>query len=222
MPPPLRVTLPQVMGLNVDGAHPALNCLKPHAMRNSEAVTKGNDEQVRACRPRLQSCACAPCVALRLKLRPQLILHIPFMGTVRIKAIVIHGGHADEAPRRVKLYVNRDVDFDTADSCVATHTIDMPDTMSDEAEFPLSLAKFNNVGSLSLFVHSNFGGAVARLQYVGLKGTFLAPKVCSNSPSLSHPSPPPLSPPHHVLVLQVRVDAIKNAVYEAKPQLQGA
>ena len=139
------------------------------------------------------------------------------MGTVRIKAIVIHGGHADEAPRRVKLYVNRDVDFDTADSCVATHTIDMPDTMSDEAEFPLSLAKFNNVGSLSLFVHSNFGGAVARLQYVGLKGTFLAPKVCSNSPSLPHPLPSPCC-----LCLQVRVGAIKNAVYEAKPQLQGA
>jgi hypothetical protein len=115
------------------------------------------------------------------------------MGTVRIKAIVIHGGHADEAPRRVKLYVNRDVDFDTAESCVATHTIDMPDTMSDEAEFPLSLAKFNNVGSLSLFVHSNFGGAVARLQYVGLKGTFLAPKVCSNSTSLPHPSPHPVA-----------------------------
>ena len=110
----------------------------------------------------------------------------------------------------MKLYVNRDVDFETWDR---THTIDMPDAGSDEAEFPLSL---------SLFVHSNFGGAVARLQYVGLKGTFLAPKVCSNSPSLSHPSPPPLSPPHHVLVLQVRVGAIKNAVYEAKPQLQGA
>ena len=104
------------------------------------------------------------------------------MGTVRIKGIVIHGGHADEAPRRMKLYVNRDVDFETWDSCVATHTIDMPDAGSDEAEFPLSL---------SLFVHSNFGGAVARLQYVGLKGTFLAPKVCSSSTSLPHPPPSP-------------------------------
>ena len=61
----------------------------------------------------------------------------------------------------------------------------------------------------------NFGGAVARLQHVGLKGTFLAPKVRSHSPFLPHP------PPHHVLVLQVSVGAIKNAVYEAKPQLQG-
>ena len=75
------------------------------------------------------------------------------MGTVRIEAIVIHGGNADEAPRRVKLYVTRDVDFDTADSYVAPHTIDMHDAGSDEPEFPLSL---------SLFVHSNFGGAVAR------------------------------------------------------------
>ena len=59
---------------------------------------------------------------------------------------------------------------------------------------------------------------MGRLQYEGLKGTFLAPKVCSNSPS--HPTPPPL-PPRQVLVLQVRVGTIKNAVYEAKPQLQG-
>jgi hypothetical protein len=101
------------------------------------------------------------------------------MGTVRIKAIVIHGGHADEAPRTVKLYVNRDVDFESAEAAVATHVISMPSTMSDEAEFPLSLAKFNNVGSLSLFVSDNFGGDVCRLQYVGFKGTFLAPKVCA-------------------------------------------
>lgn len=99
------------------------------------------------------------------------------MGTVRMKAIVIHGGHADEAPRTVKLYANREVDFETAESVVATHTINMPSTMSDEAEFPLSLAKFNNVGSISLFISDNFGGGVCRLQYVGLKGTFLAPKV---------------------------------------------
>ena len=99
------------------------------------------------------------------------------MGTVRIKAIVIHGDHPDQAPRTVKLYVNRDIDFESSESAVATHTINMPTTMSDEAEFPLSLAKFNNVSSLSLFVCDNFGGQVCSLQYVGLKGTFLAPKV---------------------------------------------
>ena len=32
--------------------------------------------------------------------------------------------------------------------------------MSDEAEFPLSLAKFNNMSSLSLFVCDIFGGQV--------------------------------------------------------------
>ncbi len=76
-------------GLNVDGAHPALNCLKSHEQRNSAAVTKGCDEQVAA--PPLLS----PRLRLRLRRaaltsrRAQLILHIPFMGTVRIKAIVV-------------------------------------------------------------------------------------------------------------------------------------
>ena len=153
------------------------------------------------------------------------------MGTVRIKAIVIHGGHADEAPRTVKLYVNRDVDFESADAAVATHVINMPSTMSDDAEFPLSLAKFNNVSSLSLFVCDNYGGDVCRLQYVGLKGTFLAPKVRpAHTPTLTLRCRKPRRPQgcparthsHAVPLLQVRVGAIKNAVYEAKPQVQGA
>ena len=157
----------------------------------------------------------------------------------------MHGGHADEAPRTVKLYVNRDVEFDCVEAAVATHTLHMPSAMSDEAEFPLSLAKFNNVSSVSLFVCDNYGGSVCRLQYVGLKGTFLAPKVtppCScvqpqlqlplhtlpYTLSLTH-SPSHTLPHSHSLTrtpslarAQVRVGAIKNAVYEAKPQLHGA
>ena len=143
----------------------------------------------------------------------------------------MHGGHADEAPRTVKLYVNRDVEFDCVEAAVATHTLHMPSTMSDEAEFPLSLAKFNNVSSVSLFVCDNYGGSVCRLQYVGLKGTFLAPKVTPPCSCMQ----PQLQPPLHTLPhthsltrtpsharAQVRVGAIKNAVYEAKPQLHGA
>jgi hypothetical protein len=80
-----------VAGLNVDGAHPALNCLKSHEQRNSAAVTKGCDEQVAA--PPLLSLR----QRLRLRLRraaltsrrAQVILHITFMGTERIKAIMV-------------------------------------------------------------------------------------------------------------------------------------
>ena len=107
----------------------------------------------------------------------------------------MHGGHADEAPRTVKLYVNRDVEFDCVEAAVATHTLHMPSTMSDEAEFPLSLAKFNNVSSVSLFVCDNYGGSVCRLQYVGLKGTFLAPKVTPPCSCVQ----PQLQPPLHTL-----------------------
>ena len=60
------------------------------------------------------------------------------MGTVRIEAIVIHGGNADEAPRTVKLNVKRDVAFDGVEGAVTTHTLHMPSTMSDEAEFSLN------------------------------------------------------------------------------------
>lgn len=74
-----------------------------------------------------------------------------------------------------------DVDFDSVEGAVATHTLHLPSTMSAEAEFPLSLTKFDNVFSLSLFAC----GSVCRLQYVGLKGTFLAPKVTPPAPVCS-------------------------------------
>ena len=154
-----------------------------HLTRGQQRGQQANQRRAGARLPPMAAmmCMCAVCCAAAEASSSAQSAH-PFHGNSALQAIVIHGGHADEAPRRMKLYVNRDVDFETWDR---THTIDMPDAGSDEAEFPLSL---------SLFVHSNFGGAVARLQYVGLKGTFLAPKVCSNSPSLSHPSPPPSLP----------------------------
>ena len=74
--------------------------------------------------------------------------------------------------------------------------------MSDEAEFPLSLAKFNNVSSLSLFVCDNFGGQVCSLQYVGLKGTFLAPKVPA---AAAHP----LAPQHPRRLCRRRLTACR-------------
>ena len=111
----------------------------------------------------------------------------------------MHGGHADEAARTVKLYVNHDVEFDCVEAAVATHTLHMPSTMSDEAEFPLSLAKFNNVSSMSLFVCDNYGGSVCRLQYVGLKGTFLAPKVTPPCSCVQPELQPPLHTPSHTI-----------------------
>ncbi len=67
--------------------------MKSHEQRNSSAVTKGCDEQVAA--PPLLGLSLRQRLRLRLRRaaltsrRAQLILHITFMGTVRIKAIMV-------------------------------------------------------------------------------------------------------------------------------------
>ena len=55
--------------------------------------------------------------------------------------------HTDEAPRTVKLHVNHDGEFKSAECVTAAHTIRLPSNTSDEAEFLLDV-KFNNVGTL--------------------------------------------------------------------------
>ena len=46
---------------------------------------------------------------------PELLLHVPFSGDVRIRAISVIGGTDGTAPAELKVFINReDLDFSTA------------------------------------------------------------------------------------------------------------
>ncbi|KXZ43574.1 hypothetical protein GPECTOR_86g367 [Gonium pectorale] len=107
----------------------------------------------------------------------ELLLHIPFDGAVKLKAIsVISAGPPGTAPSRMKAFVNRD-DLDWA--AVAA----MPPAQEWElaadgdvrgvVEYPTQVSRFTGVHSLDLVLSGASGGAEhIELHFLGLKGEF--------------------------------------------------
>ncbi|KAK7015076.1 DUF1000-domain-containing protein [Favolaschia claudopus] len=95
----------------------------------------------------------------------QLLLTIPFHQTVRVRSIIIRssGGDIDQAPKRVKLLVNRPaIGFEDADGeePEVAQILDLTeDDVKNGRPIPLRFVRFQGVNSLHIFVVSNQGGA---------------------------------------------------------------
>ncbi|KAJ3029695.1 PITH domain-containing protein 1 [Rhizophlyctis rosea] len=108
----------------------------------------------------------------------QLIIHVPFTANVKLKSIAIIADHSDQAPSKLKAFVNRDdIDFDTADSTEATQEWDLVDPqhipLGSLPEYPTRIAKFSNLRSVTLYFPENFGGETTTIFYIGLKGEWM-------------------------------------------------
>jgi hypothetical protein len=91
----------------------------------------------------------------------QLLLHISFNEVVALHGIKFIAGRdkMNEAPKTVKLYVNRvSISFTDVDS-TATQVLELTETdLEDTTKFtPLKQVVFNRVNTLSIFVESNQG-----------------------------------------------------------------
>jgi hypothetical protein len=85
----------------------------------------------------------------------QLIIHVPFLESVRIKSILIKTGRGDLAPQNLNVYTNPPtiVDFADAESGNVKPQLETA-LKTDEAgvvEYPVKAAVFGNISSLSLF-----------------------------------------------------------------------
>mmetsp|Transcript_23136 Transcript_23136/g.78786 ORF Transcript_23136/g.78786 Transcript_23136/m.78786 type:complete len:164 (+) Transcript_23136:171-662(+) len=89
----------------------------------------------------------------------QLLLTVPFKQMVKLQGIVFKGSEAANAPKLVKLFVNRtSLGFDEAVSEPAAESFELSEEqVAEGALLPLKLAKFNNVRSLTIFVENNQG-----------------------------------------------------------------
>ncbi|CAG8536003.1 11788_t:CDS:2, partial [Funneliformis caledonium] len=88
----------------------------------------------------------------------QLILFIPFTGSVKLKSISIKSGSGNSCPSILKAYINReDVDFDTVEGYTATQEWELVQS-PDVVEYP------------TRYFAKNFGDEVTRVYYIGLKG----------------------------------------------------
>jgi len=104
----------------------------------------------------------------------QLIFHIPFSGSVRLKSICIVGENGNSCPRTMKMFINReDLDFSTINDTKSIQDIDeMHQDPRAEVEYPLRVARFTNVSTLTLFFTRNYGAENTKIYYIGLKGDF--------------------------------------------------
>mmetsp|Transcript_30523 Transcript_30523/g.76779 ORF Transcript_30523/g.76779 Transcript_30523/m.76779 type:complete len:223 (+) Transcript_30523:191-859(+) len=138
-----------IRALNADPAHGALGAIKPYDKRRDTDTWLESDAD------------------------EQLIITIPFTGSVRLKSFSIGSGAGEEGPLKVKFLVRDDeVDFDNVSDRPATQEFELPRDNPVDAEHPVRVAKFSRVRALTVFVESNHGADTTRITYFGLKGVF--------------------------------------------------
>jgi len=101
----------------------------------------------------------------------QLILHVPFTGSVTLKGFVIIGGTERSCPKSLKIFVNRDdIDFDNVTSITPVQEWDLHEDFNGRLEYQTRISKFQNVTSITMFFPDNFGNDVTKINFIGLKG----------------------------------------------------
>ncbi|GAA6049627.1 hypothetical protein JCM3770_005042 [Rhodotorula araucariae] len=103
----------------------------------------------------------------------QLILHIPFTGSVKLRSILIKTGPAGYTPDKMLVFANQLLDFDEATSQDVTQSFDVAVT-KEVVEYAVRPAKFPSVRSLTLFFPSNHGEDTTRVSFVGFRGEYSA------------------------------------------------
>ncbi|KAJ7269882.1 galactose-binding domain-like protein [Mycena rebaudengoi] len=102
----------------------------------------------------------------------QIILHIPFTQNVRLKSILLKLGRGEVTPRHLRVFANHPtiVDFADAETTTPQLNISLLEGETGVIEYPLRVAAFTSITSLSLFFSDSVGGDVSRIYYVGFKG----------------------------------------------------
>ena len=71
---------------------------------------------------------------------PQIIIHIPFISPVKIRALSVIGGADGETPRELRAFINREtLDFSDADALAAPVSAHSPPTTREGAPFLASI-----------------------------------------------------------------------------------
>ena len=103
---------------------------------------------------------------------PQIIIHIPFVSPVKIRALKLIGGGNGTAPRILRAYINREaLDFTDVEDAPPVQQWDLAEDATGDLEYATQFSRFQNVSKLSLFVPENFGGDHHTvISYIGLSG----------------------------------------------------
>ncbi|KAI0049010.1 DUF1000-domain-containing protein [Auriscalpium vulgare] len=102
----------------------------------------------------------------------QLILRIPFTGSVKLRSLLLKAGPGDQTPAKVTLFANAD-NLDFSDTTEKEPTQEFVVAQGREVgEYALKPAKFPNVSSVTLFIPASQGADITRIYYVGFVGVW--------------------------------------------------
>ncbi|EEY60465.1 thioredoxin-like protein, putative [Phytophthora infestans T30-4] len=106
----------------------------------------------------------------------QLMLYLEFQDAVKIFSLNIVAPQGEEAPRVIKLYVNRpNLGFSDAGDVEPTQTIELKEEdLLPENDVELRFVKFQRVKSVSVFVEENYGAEETVLSSLKFFGEPLA------------------------------------------------
>ncbi|PPQ96258.1 hypothetical protein CVT26_005585 [Gymnopilus dilepis] len=106
----------------------------------------------------------------------QLIIRVPFTGTVRLKAVLLKAGPAGHTPQKIALFPNEpNLDFDDVTNKTPAQEFSVPQDR-DVGEYVVKTAKFSNVSSLTIFVPASQGAETTRIYYLGFLGSWTEQK----------------------------------------------
>ncbi|PFH48672.1 hypothetical protein AMATHDRAFT_5583 [Amanita thiersii Skay4041] len=120
----------------------------------------------------------------------QMIIHIPFIESVRVKSILLKLGRGEYAPRLLHIFANHPmiVDFADAEGMKPQMSVALLTGEPGVVEYPLRVATLSSVTSLSLFFKNSEGGDISRVYYIGFKGDIRSSRTGLSS-SLQVPAP---------------------------------
>ena len=106
----------------------------------------------------------------------QLLIYVPFSEGVCIKSICFVGHQNGQAPRNIKMWVNKephDIDFPTAEESDGDQEIkQLHQDLNADCYYFCKRDKFNTVSSVTIFVSANYGADTTRINFIGFKGEF--------------------------------------------------
>lgn len=102
---------------------------------------------------------------------PQLIIRVPFISPVKIRAFTLIGGGDGMAPSSAKFFINNEtLDFGDAEEAQPVQRFDLVEDPTGTVEYPTQFSKFQNVSTLWIFIPENHGGDHSVISYIGLSG----------------------------------------------------
>ncbi|KAH8994820.1 DUF1000-domain-containing protein [Lactarius akahatsu] len=100
----------------------------------------------------------------------QLIIRVPFTGSVKLRSLLLKSGPGDQTPAKVALFANVDnFDFEDAAEKEPLQQYDVA-VGREVGEYAVKPAKFSNVSSVTLFFPASQGAETTRIYYVGFLG----------------------------------------------------